>query len=685
MINDTGRVAGTTQEPDPNGQGPFRAVTWDEQRAMFDLHPETWPGSESVDMNNSGQVLLQRAEPNYALAQGGALWTPGQAPGEAAAIDPMAAGANSIDLRDLNDVGQVTGNLIDASEVPTAFVFDESNGLRKLTPPNGRFVAERINNAGTVAGILWHPDDTSSAAVWSAGTFTQVSLPGNPTPAIRGLNEAGAVLVNSHAGGDAFVWTPGADPVRIPSLGGGDVLPLAINEQGAVVGNSSVDRRETAFSWQPGAGIVSLGTLGGASHATAINESGTAVGGSYGANDGSGAAGATIWPETLNTPRSPTAPNAVIAIAGDQSALVAWSQPDDNGGLWLDYEVVGTPIGGGTPVAKTVTVNNEGSHTTTVTGLANDVEYAFTVTARNTAGTSAPAPTLDAVTPRAGISLPTTFVSAPMSSQTGGSLSTGWSQTEEEPVSTYVSVPGGTSGGLLTIGEGPIDLDAPGGYTFLGQQVNISAPVASADSPLRLQFTLHSSVIDGLDPDTVQIFRTEDGETTPSSLPDCTDPDGSVATPDPCVQNRYFEEWDGSLTITVLTSHASAWNFGVAGGEVEPFNFTGFLSPVDMAPTVNVTKAGRTIPIKFRLGGNQGLEVLAEGSPSSVLHACLRSAPQDTIETSLTGGEGALTYDEGADLYTYTWKTPKSFANSCRTFVLELSDGTSHVAEFEFR
>ena len=39
--------------------------------------------------------------------------------------------------------------------------------------------------------------------------------------------------------------------------------------------------------------------------------------------------------------------------------------------------------------------------------------------------------------------------------------------------------------------------------------------------------------------------------------------------------------------------------------------FTGFFSPVDNLPTVNVAKAGSTIPVKFSLGGNRGLGILA--------------------------------------------------------------------------
>ena len=33
----------------------------------------------------------------------------------------------------------------------------------------------------------------------------------------------------------------------------------------------------------------------------------------------------------------------------------------------------------------------------------------------------------------------------------------------------------------------------------------------------------------------------------------------------------------------------------------------------------------------------------------------------------------------------YTWKTDKAWANTCRQFSLGLSDGSSHLANFQFK
>ena len=54
-----------------------------------------------------------------------------------------------------------------------------------------------------------------------------------------------------------------------------------------------------------------------------------------------------------------------------------------------------------------------------------------------------------------------------------------------------------------------------------------------------------------------------------------------------------------------------------AVGYTHIYNVTGPFQPVDPQPTVNVMKAGRTVPVKFSLGGNFGLDVFAVGYPKS--------------------------------------------------------------------
>jgi hypothetical protein len=93
--------------------------------------------------------------------------------------------------------------------------------------------------------------------------------------------------------------------------------------------------------------------------------------------------------------------------------------------------------------------------------------------------------------------------------------------------------------------------------------------------------------------------------------------------------------------------------------------------------------SGQAIPVKFSLGGNQGLDIFQPGSPSSGSYACT-ATPEDVVEQTETGSTSGLTSEAGSGQYKYVWKTEKAWANTCRKLVLKLKDGTSHEALFHF-
>lgn len=118
--------------------------------------------------------------------------------------------------------------------------------------------------------------------------------------------------------------------------------------------------------------------------------------------------------------------------------------------------------------------------------------------------------------------------------------------------------------------------------------------------------------------------------------------------------------------------------------ESNDYNFTGFFPPVDNDGVLNVAKAGSSIPVKFSLGGDMGLQVLAADSPTSQQVTCDQGVPTDPIETTLTAGASTLTYDPTTGHYTYVWKTDRTWTG-CRQFTLALDDGSQHTALFKFR
>jgi hypothetical protein len=109
------------------------------------------------------------------------------------------------------------------------------------------------------------------------------------------------------------------------------------------------------------------------------------------------------------------------------------------------------------------------------------------------------------------------------------------------------------------------------------------------------------------------------------------------------------------------------------------YNFSGFFQPVDNAPTLNVAKAGSAIPVKFSLGGDQGLDIFQTGYPRVTTVSCSASGPTDAIETTVTAGGSSLQYDSTSNQYSYVWKTSSNLAGACVQFDLGLNDGSTHT------
>jgi CSLREA domain-containing protein len=112
--------------------------------------------------------------------------------------------------------------------------------------------------------------------------------------------------------------------------------------------------------------------------------------------------------------------------------------------------------------------------------------------------------------------------------------------------------------------------------------------------------------------------------------------------------------------------------------------FTGFFAPVDDLPVLNRVKGGQAVPVKFSLGGDQGLDVFVAGSPSVTTIPCAGGAPVDPIETTSSASTSGLSFDPSSGRYTYVWKTDKRWTSGCRELVLAFRDGTVERAQFSF-
>ena len=146
-------------------------------------------------------------------------------------------------------------------------------------------------------------------------------------------------------------------------------------------------------------------------------------------------------------------------------------------------------------------------------------------------------------------------------------------------------------------------------------------------------------------------------------------------------------------SCTIAANQAGNGTYMAAAQQTATFTviwpFTGFLAPLENPPALNVREAGSTISIKFRLGGKRGLAVLASGSPYSTPSSCSDGSLIGNPTPTRTADHDGLDYNKRTGVYTYRWKTDDAWGTrkhpTCRTLTLQLLDGTTHQARFQFR
>ena len=132
--------------------------------------------------------------------------------------------------------------------------------------------------------------------------------------------------------------------------------------------------------------------------------------------------------------------------------------------------------------------------------------------------------------------------------------------TVEDPVETAVTTP---TGGPVTIREEQQTQQAPSSFAFLGQQIDIDAPVETANNPLEIEVRVDARRVPaGESAATLQIFRNS------AFVPECAGAPGA-ATPSPCIRERE-DLSDGDVRLTMLSAQASEWNAGASNDARPP-------------------------------------------------------------------------------------------------------------------
>jgi HYR domain len=161
--------------------------------------------------------------------------------------------------------------------------------------------------------------------------------------------------------------------------------------------------------------------------------------------------------------------------------------------------------------------------------------------------------------------------------------------------------------------------------------------------------------------------------------------DGTVAVTCTPASGSSFAAGTTTVNCSTADSHHNTANgsFTVTVN----YNWAGFFQPVnnptDSAPC-NTVKAGSAIPVKFSLGGYQGMNVIASGYPLATTGTCSGATDPITDTQTVTAGGSSLNYDSTTDTYIYVWKTDKTWAGKGIRLTIVLADGTTHYARFTF-
>ena len=113
-------------------------------------------------------------------------------------------------------------------------------------------------------------------------------------------------------------------------------------------------------------------------------------------------------------------------------------------------------------------------------------------------------------------------------------------------------------------------------------------------------------------------------------------------------------------------------------------DFVGFAQPVDNLPTVNRVKAGQAIPVKWRLLSATGAPITDLSSATMTVSTfnCALGTSTDLIEEVVAGASGLQNLGNG--YYQLNWKSPKTYAESCKVLHLDVHDGVSHDSRWNF-
>jgi hypothetical protein len=321
-----------------------------------------------------------------------------------------------------------------------------------------------------------------------------------------------------------------------------------------------------------------------------------------------------LKPASATPPTAPNSPSNVTATAGNGSATVSWTAPDNGGSIVTSYTV--TPYTGSTAGTPVTVANNTPNASTTITGLTSGTTYTFTVSATNSVGTSAESAPSNAVTPQAQAAPGApTAVSAVAGN---GSATVSWTAPSNggSPITSYTITP-------YTTGEGSTALTP---MTITGTPPATTATVSGLANGTTYQFAVSATNAIG-----TGLGSTQTAQVTPAGPP--LAPTGVSATAGPASANVTWTAPDPqgspitSYTVTPYVGSTAQVPQTVSG------------SP----PATSSLMAGLTdgTSYTFVVTATNALGTSVSSAPSAAVTPADVPAPPAAV-TAVTSGSGSL-------------------------------------------
>ncbi|HXI31180.1 MAG TPA: Ig-like domain-containing protein, partial [Vicinamibacterales bacterium] len=421
-----------------------------------------------------------------------------------------------------------------------------------------------------------------------------VTAPAHGTAVLNADGSVAYTPAANYSGSDAFTYTVSdglltASAVVSIDVRFGNVPPVAVNDFYSINEDSTLtvpaaigvlandtDTEHDALSAMltalPLHGTLSFGANGGFSYVPVANYAGPDAF-RYKANDGADESNEAVVTITVNQVNDPpiTAPDNYVAVL---------NQPLD---VPAAFNVaLGRYVSGVLANDRDVEVEDTAPmHAQLVAGPAHghlvfgtDGGFSYTPDADFLGADSFTYQAVDHLNAAGNVSTVTITVAlkaVAASVSAGATVTTGNGGVDpNDPLHSSVTSP---TSATVTIAQGVIAASqAPTGYTFLNQQVNISVlgpdgNDISADSsaPIKLVFFIDRSLVPaGVDENGFQMFR--NGVLIPNCLGATTIP---AANLDPCVTDRADgPSLNNNIRLTILTSHASKWNMGLSSDAI---------------------------------------------------------------------------------------------------------------------